>query len=216
MAEYPGGTGSKNKDKPEELRMKNSEFRIKGKKSGGRRYAPSFSILSSQFLIKNFTYALVTCVFMTLAGCAGYSNKSLYPQGVSTVYVEMFDNQSFRRGIEYELTDALAKRIESQTPYKIVSNRDRADTVISGHIVQAKETVLTTERQIGRALEKNVELRAVVNWKNLRTGELLIDNKTVSASASYSEWQSQTFAYGATLAANSLAERIVEKMESKW
>lgn len=153
---------------------------------------------------------------LALAGCAGYSNTSPYPKDVATVYVEMFDNQSFRRGIEYELTDALAKRIESQTPYKIVSNRDKADTVISGHIAQVKESVLTTERQIGRAMEKNVELRAVVSWKNLRTGELLIDNKTVSASASYSEWQSQSFAYGSTLAANSLAVRIVEMMESKW
>ncbi len=164
----------------------------------------------------------VACVLMTfaimllLAGCQGYSNKSLYPQDVSTVYVEMFDNQSFRRGIEFELTDALAKRIESQTPYKIVSNRDKADTVISGHITQARLTVLTTEREIGRALEKNIELQAVVNWKNLRTGELLIDNKTISASASYSEWQSQSLAYGTTLAANSLAERIVQQMESKW
>jgi hypothetical protein len=153
---------------------------------------------------------------LALSGCGGYSNKSLYPKDVSTVYVEMFDNQSFRRGIEYELTDALAKRIESQTPYKIVTNRDNADTVISGQIVRAKESVLTTERQIGRALEKNIELRAVVNWKNLRTGELLIDNKTVTALASYSEWQSQSFTYASTLAANSLAVRIVETMESKW
>ena len=178
--------------------------------------APLFSILNSQFLIKSVTYALTTCFFMTLAGCAGYSNTSLYPKDVATVYVEMFDNQSFKRGIEYELTDALAKRIESQTPYKIVSNRDKADTVISGQIVQVKESVLTTERQIGRAMEKNIELRAVVSWKNLRTGELLIDNKTAIASASYSEWQSQSFTYGSTLAANSLAVRIVEMMESKW
>jgi hypothetical protein len=128
----------------------------------------------------------------------------------------MFDNQSFRRGIEYELTDALAKRIEAQTPYKIVTSRDRADTVISGQIVQATESVLTTERQIGRALEKNVELRAVVSWKNLRTGELLIDNKAVNASAGFSEWQSQSFEYGSTLAANSLAQRIVELMEEEW
>ncbi|MGD1041571.1 MAG: LPS assembly lipoprotein LptE [Sedimentisphaerales bacterium] len=162
---------------------------------------------------------LLLCAFGLMflsAGCAGYSNTSLYPKDVATVYVEMFDNQSFRRGIEFELTDALAKRIEAQTPYKIVTNRDKADTVISGQIVQAKESVLTTERQIGRALEKNIELRAVVSWKNLRTGEFLIDNKTVSASASYSEWQSQSFAYGSTLAANSLAERIVELMRSGW
>jgi len=196
--------------------MKNLELRIKNKKSGDGRRTPPFSILNSQFLIRSVAYALTSCVFLTLAGCAGYSNTSLYPKDVATVYVEMFDNQSFRRGIEYELTDALAKRIESQTPYKIVSNRDKADTVISGQIVQVKESVLTTERQIGRALEKNVELKAVVNWKNLRTGELLIDNKTAIASASYSEWQSQSFAYGSTLAANSLAVRIVEMMESKW
>jgi hypothetical protein len=161
--------------------------------------------------------AIITCALMLLlSGCDGYSGTSLYPKDVSTVYVEMFDNQSFRRGIEFELTDAIAKRIEAQTPYKIVTNRDKADTVISGQIVQAKESVLTTEREIGRAMEKNVELRAVVSWKNLRTGELLIDNKTVSASASYSEWQSQSFAYGSTLAANALAERIVEQMESGW
>jgi hypothetical protein len=196
--------------------MKNLEFRIQNKKLGDARCDVLFSILNSQFLTQSVAYALTICVFMILAGCQGYSNKSLYPKDISTVYVEMFDNQSFRRGIEFELTDALAKRIESQTPYKIVSNRDRADTVISGQIAQVKESVLTTERQIGRAMEKNVELRAVVSWKNLRTGELLIDNKTINASASYSEWQSQSFEYGSALAANSLAARIVEQMESKW
>jgi len=165
---------------------------------------------------KTSVLCLLSSIFSILAGCSGYSNESLYPQGVGTVYVEMFDNQSFRRGIEFELTDALAKRIEAQTPYKIVTNRDRADTVISGQIVQANESVLTTERQIGRALEKNVELKAVVSWKNLRTGELLIDNKTVTASAGFSEWQSQSFAYASTLAANSLAQRIVEQMEAGW
>jgi len=66
-------------------------------------------------------------------GCtemSGYSNESLFPEDVGSVYVEMFDNQSFRRGVEYELTDALAKRIEAETPYKVISSRDRADTVI--------------------------------------------------------------------------------------
>jgi hypothetical protein len=149
-------------------------------------------------------------------GCAGYSNESLYPGEVGSVYVEMFDNKSFWRGVEYELTDALAKRIETETPYKIISSRDRADTVISGQIVSVEESWLSTERQTGRALEKEVELRAVVNWKNLKTGELLIDNKSVSASASYSEWQEQGFRYGSTLAANNLAQRIVELMEKEW
>ena len=147
---------------------------------------------------------------------AGYSNESLYPDDISSVCLEMFDNQSFRRGVEYELSDALAKRIEAETPYKIVSSRDRADSVISGRIVSIGESVLNIERKTGRALEKKVELRAVVNWKNLKTGELLIDNVSVGASANYSQWQNQSFAYGSTLAANNLARRIVELMEKEW
>jgi hypothetical protein len=191
--------------------MKNLEFRIKDNKSIMTRQCLQLSILNSQFML---------CAFAVLmSGCgqnSGYTNAPLYPQGIATVYVEMFDNQSFRRGLEFELTDALAKRIDALTPYKIVSDRDKADTIISGRIASANESSLTTERQIGRPMEKSVELKAVVTWKNLRTGEILMDNKTVGASVSYSEWQSQSFAYGATLAANRLAEKIVEQMEQGW
>ena len=130
--------------------------------------------------------------------------------------MEMFDSRSFRRGVEYELSDALAKRIEAETPYKIISSRDRADTIISGQILSIGESWVSSEREVGRALEKEVEVRAVVNWKNLKTGELLLDNQSVSASASYSEWQNQSFRYASTLAANNLARRIVELMEKEW
>ena len=147
---------------------------------------------------------------------SGYSNESLFPEEVRSVYVEMFDSRSFRRGVEYELSDVLAKRIEAETPYKIISSRDRADTIISGQILSIGESWISTEREVGRALEKEVEVRAVVNWKNLKTGELLIDNQSVSASASYSEWQNQGFRYASTLAANNLARRIVELMEKEW
>jgi hypothetical protein len=154
-----------------------------------------------------------------LCGCAemaGYSDESLFPRDVSTVCLKMFDNQSFRRGVEYELSDALAKRIEVETPYKIVSDPDRADTVISGQIVSIGELALSTDRDIGTVLEKEVELLAVVDWKNLKTGQLLIDHRQVSASASYSEYQEQDFKYASALAANNLARKIVELMERNW
>lgn len=151
-----------------------------------------------------------------LSGCAGYSNEPLFPEKIGSVYVEMFDNQSFYRSIEYELTDALAKRIEAETPYKVISSRDRAETVISGKITTVDESVLSIERQTGRAMEKEVQVQAVVNWKNLKSGELIIDSKTVAASASYSPWQNEGIRYATTLAANRLAEGIVELMEKDW
>ena len=163
---------------------------------------------------------LCLCVLcLGLCGCdgmAGYSNESLFPEDVHSVCLEMFDNQTFRRGVEYELSDALAKRIEVDTPYKIVSDSDRADTVISGQIVSIGEFALSTDRELGTVLEKEVELRAVVNWKNLKTGQLMMDQLKVNASASYSQYQQQDFKYASTLAANNLARKIVELMERKW
>lgn len=158
-------------------------------------------------------------VSLSLCGCTmmqGYSNESMFPKDVRSVYVEMFDNQTFRRGVEYQLSDALAKRIEAQTPYKIVSNSDRTDTVISGQITSIREQALSVERDTGMVLEKQVELRAVVNWENLKTGRMMIDNQTVTATATYSEYQTQEFKYASTLAANNLARKIVELMENQW
>jgi hypothetical protein len=164
--------------------------------------------------------ALCFCaICVGLCGCseiAGYSNESLFPEDISSVCLEMFDNQSFRRGVEYELSDALAKRIEADTPYKIVSDSDRADSVINGQIVSIGEFALSTDRELGTILEKEVNLRAVVNWKNLKTGQLMIDHLEISASASYSPYQQQDFKYASSLAANNLARRIVELMERKW
>jgi hypothetical protein len=163
---------------------------------------------------------LCLCAYcLILNGCtamSGYSNESLFPEDVKSVCLKMFDNQTFRRGVEYELSDSLAKRIEAHTPYKIISDPDRADSIISGQIVSMGERPLSTERETGMVLEKQLELQAVVNWKNLKTGQLLIDNQSVSASASYSSFQMQEFKYVSTLAANNLAQKIVELMESKW
>jgi len=156
---------------------------------------------------------------LTLGGCRGmfgYSDKSLFPQDVASVRLEMFDNTTFRRGVEYELTDALAKRIEADTPYKIITSKNRADTVMTGQITNISEAGLSIERELGGVLEKEVLVQAVVNWKNLKTGELLINNQSVTATASYAGRQNQDFKYASTLAANKLAQKIVELMETKW
>ena len=158
-------------------------------------------------------------VVVSLAGCAGlggYSNQTLFPDDIASVRLEMFDNRSFRRGVEYVLSDALAKRIEVETPYKIVSSRDRTDSVMSGQLVAVDESILTVERDVARPLEKEVTVTAVVNWKNLNTGRIMINNEAVTASASYSEFQNQDFTYASNLAVNKLAQKIVGLMENKW
>jgi hypothetical protein len=183
---------------------------------GYSRLRPDELATPRRVLLCSYALMLFILAFCGCSEMSGYSNESLFPKDVSSVCLEMFDNQSFRRGVEYKLSEALAKRIEAATPYKIISSKDRADTVISGQIVQVSELVLSVERETGRPLERELLLKAVVNWKNLKTGRLLIDNKSVTAEATYSDYQNQDFSYASALAANNLARRIVELMEIEW
>lgn len=169
--------------------------------------------------MKNREFILAASVLsaaLFFAGCSGYSNKSLYSQDIKSVYVEMFDNETFRRDLEYDLTNAIAKRIESETPYKIISDRNKADTILSGKITKLEDSVLTLDRDSGRALEEQAEVTAKFSWKNLKTGEYLLENSSVTASATFSQFQEQGYNYGSKVAANKLAERIVELMQEKW
>jgi hypothetical protein len=168
---------------------------------------------SRRAVVPGFTLAALAVM---LAGCNGYTNKSLFPQDVRSIYVQMFDNRTFRRGVEYTLSDALAKRIESDTPYKIVSDRDRTDSILDGQLVVIAESILTLERETGQALEKEVVLSATVDWKNLRTGRMMINHQSITAAATYSEFLNQDFTYASMLAANKLAEKIVETMQDNW
>ncbi|MDD5010912.1 MAG: hypothetical protein PHQ00_02185, partial [Phycisphaerae bacterium] len=68
----------------------------------------------------------------------------------------------------------------------------------------------------GRPLENQAEVTAVFSWKNLKTGEYLIENVSASATATYSQFQQQGLDYASKTAANKLAERIVELMQIKW
>jgi hypothetical protein len=162
-------------------------------------------------------------LFVLLPGCgkgglSGYQGGWLYPQQVKTVYVEMFDTDSFYRGHEYVLTDAICKRIESETPYKIVSNRDYADSVLSGRLGAVRQSVLARDRFTGRPLEREVSVLVTVNWKDVRNGDLLINSERVSGTSSFSPYleQSQTFDYAADVAVNKAAVRVVELMQKPW
>lgn len=163
---------------------------------------------------KRLALWMIGCLCL-LAGCQGYSNSWLHRQDVNTVYVEMFDNNGFRRGHEYTLTDAVCKRIEAQTPYKIVTDRDAADTILSGS-VSVGVGVLANDRWTGRPLEQEALVSVTVTWKNLKTGQVLVDRQTVYGSASYSAAMGQTKDYSIDAAVNKAAQKTVELMEQPW
>lgn len=170
---------------------------------------------SVMLLMLTLALSVLLCGGCLSGGEGDYANRWLYPDDISSVYVKMFDTGGFRRGHEYDFTDALCKRIESETPYKIVSDRNRADTMISGS-VSLGQGVLATDRYEGSPLELETYAEATITWKNLRTGDILVDGEKVIASASYAPKLGQDLNEASKVAMNRVAERVVELMEIGW
>jgi len=164
-----------------------------------------------------YSYTLILIHFIFLTGCqhGGYSTDSIYRTDIKTVFVPIFESQSFRRQVEFELTGALTRQIELHTPYKVVSDRSQADTILSGRI-NAAEKVLTQEPGLDRPLENQVILFVQVIWKDMRSGDLLIDNQQFSVSGDYAALLSAGPESAIRQATNELALRIVERMEKPW
>ncbi len=148
---------------------------------------------------------------LSLNSC-GYSTHPLYSQAYHTIAVPIFANKSFRREWEFRLTEALDKNIEFRTPYKIVS-QDRADTVLTGEIVNIEENVLT--ERLGTNLPRESQLTVAVNftWKD-RNGHILVDRKDFNRSATEIPQIGERVEDAEQLAIERLAAAIVDQMQT--
>ena len=171
----------------------------------------------SQFRVSSFRFCargIAVIAAATMLGSCGYSSRSLYNTAYHTVAVPIFANKSFRREWEFRLTEAIAKNIESRTPYKVTS-QDRADTVLSGEIVNIEENVLT--ERTGTDLPRESQLTVVVNftWKD-RTGRVLVERKGLNRSATEIPQIGERVDDAEQLAIERLATAIVDQMQWDW
>ena len=159
---------------------------------------------------------LLTLVGGTWAtsGC-GYSSKPTYMTSVKTVAVPIWGNKTFRREWEFRLTEAIDKNIEYRTPYKI-SPLNKADTVLTGEIVDISENVLT--RRYGADLPRETQLTVVVNfvWKDLRSGKILVERKSFARAATEIPQIGERVDDAQQWAIEKLAAAIVDQMQTEW
>jgi len=149
-----------------------------------------------------------------LVGC-GYSNESLHRDSVRTVYVDMFQSRSFRRGIEFQLTEAIRKEIAQSTPYKN-AERGKADTILEGEILDWDEAAIGKSFVTNRAREIAGTLLVRYRWQDLRTGKLLVDRPTAITTVQYVRPLGEQDFDGYQLAVDQMARQIVESMETPW
>ena len=158
--------------------------------------------------------ALVGLGIGALAGC-GYTSRSIYPTSITTVAVPVFKNETFRRNLEFELTEAIDKNIEARTPYKI-SHEAHADSILTGKIVSVQENVLTNRLQNNLPQETQVTIVVNFTWKDARTGKVLVRRVNFARSSTTVPQIGQRLADTENAAINSLARSIVDEMQSPW
>ncbi|MCE2885445.1 MAG: LPS assembly lipoprotein LptE [Planctomycetaceae bacterium] len=166
--------------------------------------------------------ALAAVAFLTVGGCAtdptkGYATVSPYPTRYQSVAAPIFRNQSYMRGFELDLADALVKEIESSTPYKVRSEAS-ADTVLRGTLTSIDLVELSKDPSTGLANEMMVRVRADFEWVDLRTGERIVAKQGVESSALFvpSYPAREPLELGRFAAVQQLARDLVGAMQSKW
>ena len=151
-----------------------------------------------------------------LAGC-GYTQKELFPDQYQTVAVPIFENRTFYRHVENDLSEALIKEIEHRTPYKVVAP-GAADTILQGTITSVDQRELSRRTVGGVPEEVEVAIRVNFEWKNLRSGEALRSRSGFEVAGRYVPARpvSEPFDVAQHTAVKRLAEQIVSTLRADW
>lgn len=161
---------------------------------------------------------------LLLAGCQRYQigNRSLYRADIRTVYVPMFEADTFRRHMAERLYEAVVKEIELKTPFKVV-NHPNADSVLTVRLTnEAKRIVIQSPTDEGR--EVQVSLVAHATWTD-RRGTIIYEQApvpllpataTVEQTATFVPEYGESYATASQEAIEGMAERIVALMEQPW
>ena len=162
--------------------------------------------------------------FALLAGCAGYQigNQTLYPAHIRTVYVPVFESDSYRPNLGERLTEAVIKQIELKTPYKVVET-PTADSILSGRLVgETKRILVESPTDEPRQIEVNFVVQ--VSWLD-REGQLLRQQGVIDLPSSLMQVEQsatavpevgQSVATAHQAAIDALAVQIVSLMEAPW
>jgi hypothetical protein len=150
-----------------------------------------------------------------MASDPDYKWSGLYRQDVKTVAVPIFANRTYYRGVEFNLTKAIANQIESRTPYKVVP-KEQADTILEGEIIDAGVHTQSRSQIVGIPQEQLYYLTVNFTWKDMRTGKVLTVRHSFNQTSSYYPTLGEDQFVGSQDAVERLGLAIVEELQADW
>lgn len=160
-------------------------------------------------------------LFLGCLGCEplGYTARDQYRKNIRTIAVPIWNRGKdvYRREVEVRFTEALAKRIELDTPYKI-TDRQKADTLLTGTIDRIEQSTTSFNPDTGMPREISVTFYVSFRWEDLRTGKELVKKTHFPVSDVYLPTApfNEDFFLGSEALMERLARRVVETLEADW
>jgi len=110
-------------------------------------------------------------VLAALPACVSLERGGIYPEDRDEVFVGFFDNRTFYRDVQFELTDQIVNEILSR-PGLHLTSKDLAEVELSGRVMNVHQTVLSedpTRNVTSAATIITVEIEV----RDTRTGEVI-------------------------------------------
>ena len=163
-------------------------------------------------------HIMIPLILLLLLLCAhgcGYSTGRLLNTKYKTIAVPIFKNATRYRDFEFELTRAVVSEIEKKTHLKVVNNRNAADTILIGQLVDF-DPVVTVETTGDTVSQYRVVVVLNIKWRDRRTGEFLLVEPAFSKYANAALEAGETLRDARGEAFSDIAEKLVERMEMEW
>ncbi len=125
------------------------------------------------------------------------------------------------RNISFWITDALIKELEARTPYKVASEAS-ADSLLEGTIAGVELVTISKSRETGLNQEVLVVVKIDFSWRDLRTGEPMMERTGFTADAVFtpsgtsSQQPGEPIELGEFAVVQQIAEDIVDEMRNDW
>jgi RNase P/RNase MRP subunit p29 len=177
---------------------------------------------------RRWAACLAASLLAVAGGCASYrfGNNTLYATNVRTIYVPVFQCDSYRTtpaiDVGERLTEAVCKEIEKRTPFKVVGSEAAADSVLTGRVVaDTKRMVVESPTDQSRQVELNYQV--LVTWAD-RGGSVIASGDVPLPAATVDVGQAASIVpeFGRSVASTQqeaiikLAQQIVGLMEEPW
>jgi len=185
---------------------------------GRRRYGEVKNFFKKKFLqgntITSFAYLALLVLFTISIVSCGYSSKSLLRSNVRSIYIPIFDNNTFRRGYEFDLTKAVRDQILLRTRLNIV-DKDEADSILFGKITSVDENVIIEDTR-DNIVESRVSVGIDIRWVDKRTGRTIVERRNIKRPTEFIVRRNETLTSSSNEAFVSIARGIVDAMEEDW